>query len=510
MKSTAAVGLVVWTVVTMITVFFGMSQKIAKKKVHGNNNNINVFINNNNNNIFINNAMNCKEEEEEESIRNYYGSSSSNNNNTIVKKCNSLLFIKNRPNPAALLYTTAGHEHTVNSSFDDNNLAPLTKWAQSYMYQNQYGGDVLDSSSSSSSCSSSSGRQIMITHGYDSGFGSEMHVIGAMLGYALEHNHTLVLSPQACKSFVDQSTCKNGCACLFKPISNCRYNDIVIDHPNPTTISINGVSVGSTTSTTTTAVLVDLLSSANSAAVIQHTIPTVFKQALLHRLPSMSNDQMKYWWRAQSVAFLMRFNNATVDAVRRLRSDASKHYCTQGNSFFSPQNNNKQQNLLLPTGAFAIHIRGGDKHQEMTLVPATNYIDAVVRNIQNTPLSYPSRTVFVSSDDENSLTEAREYAESLSLPFVYTLMHRQKGGHSLSTWTYATTTTTGSKKITITITELFYGHLLQLIMSLEADSWIGTRASNWNRLIDELRCVWVDKCSGSYTEVGDSYDEYNW
>jgi hypothetical protein len=39
-------------------------------------------------------------------------------------------------------------------------------------------------------------------------------------------------------------------------------------------------------------------------------------------------------------------------------------------------------------------------------------------------------------------------------------------------------------------------------MSLEADAWIGTRCSNWNRLIDELRCVWVDKCPNSCVEVG--------
>ncbi len=33
--------------------------------------------------------------------------------------------------------------------------------------------------------------------------------------------------------------------------------------------------------------------------------------------------------------------------------------------------------------------------------------------------------------------------------------------------------------------------LYQLYMALEADVWIGTRKSNWNRLIDEMRCVAV-------------------
>ncbi len=48
---------------------------------------------------------------------------------------------------------------------------------------------------------------------------------------------------------------------------------------------------------------------------------------------------------------------------------------------------------------------------------------------------------------------------------------------------------------------MLLGHLLQLLMSLEADAWAGTRGSNWNRLIDERRCVWVDKCPNAYVEV---------
>ena len=51
-----------------------------------------------------------------------------------------------------------------------------------------------------------------------------------------------------------------------------------------------------------------------------------------------------------------------------------------------------------------------------------------------------------------------------------------------------------------------------MVMSMEADAWVGTRGSNWNRLLDELRCIWVDKCGLSYTEVGtpESWAGYNW
>ena len=45
--------------------------------------------------------------------------------------------------------------------------------------------------------------------------------------------------------------------------------------------------------------------------------------------------------------------------------------------------------------------------------------------------------------------------------------------------------------------------LLQLWMAVECDAWVGQRNSNWNRLIDEMRCVLVDKCDHVFIEMGE-------
>ena len=50
----------------------------------------------------------------------------------------------------------------------------------------------------------------------------------------------------------------------------------------------------------------------------------------------------------------------------------------------------------------------------------------------------------------------------------------------------------------------------QLLMALEADAWVGTRSSNWSRLIDELRCVWVAKCRLPFVEAGVNQPEDSW
>ena len=59
---------------------------------------------------------------------------------------------------------------------------------------------------------------------------------------------------------------------------------------------------------------------------------------------------------------------------------------------------------------------------------------------------------------------------------------------------------------------LMHMHIMQLMISLESDAVIGTLGSNWNRLIAELRCVWLPKCSTPYVEVGPRQDwkDYNW
>ncbi len=60
---------------------------------------------------------------------------------------------------------------------------------------------------------------------------------------------------------------------------------------------------------------------------------------------------------------------------------------------------------------------------------------------------------------------------------------------------------------------LMHMHILQLMTaSRESDAVVGTLGSNWNRLIAELRCIWVPKCGHPYVEVGPKKDweGYSW
>ena len=369
------------------------------------------------------------------------------------------------------LYTEAGHIRPMPFGMDDDKLAPLTKVTQTYIHSRQ-------------SVPNCSDVQIMISHGHGWGLGSEMHVIGAMLAFALENNHTLVLSPRACYAFTDSA----GCELLFQPISSCDYHTIIKHHPNPTILSPGSLVIGSTTKLISALRLTRRYPVGLGDAIVT-AVPSGLKAILQSKIPNMSNDQIKFWWRAQSVAYIMRFNADTIRAMVRLRTDPLFHYHTNCNSTPFP----------LPANTMAMHIRGGDKWKEMTLVPPLKYIATAVGLFENMPLSFSSRNIFVSSDYEAAIQEIQHDAEEMGLSVIYSRISRLPRGHELSVWTKQ------HNRLKMTHT-----YLLQLLMSLEADSWIGTRASNWNRLIDELRCVWVEKCHNQFTEVGDSYEGYNW
>lgn len=343
-------------------------------------------------------------------------------------------------NPGTLLYSPEGHQHLVHPSLSDKGLAPLTRWTQAFIHRNQFVQD----------CSS---RRFTGFHGWDAGFGSEIHVNGAMLAYAIEHNTTLLLSPKACSFIVSTGGCKRGCECVLAPISNCKYRDAARSS-------------------------VHILE--NNGWQYRHMVPSIIRAALLAHHPRLTEDQVLYWWRAQSSAFLTRFNNKTIRAVAELRK--------------------KELPFPLPPGVINAHIRGGDKHVEMRLVPPRQFVDAALSLIARMPNSLAAHTLLITADDEDAVQEGIRLGEASGLSVLHSRIQRMPGGQDKATWMQQSDRTTR-----------FYGHLLQLTLALEADAWIGTRGSNWNRLIDELRCVWVDKCQHPYVEVGDEpLGSYGW
>jgi len=138
-----------------------------------------------------------------------------------------------------------------------------------------------------------------------------------------------------------------------------------------------------------------------------------------------------------------------------------------------------------------VNIRSGDKYTEAKPSKIERYIDEAEKIIIGQPLSF-SRLLFITSDDLNAILEASAYAKSKNLQVIYSDVPRMKNGNQESQidsfWNF---------NVTVSV-------LMQLSMTSECDAWIGSRSSNWNRIIDIYRCTRVNKCQQIFVEVGDT------
>ena len=107
-------------------------------------------------------------------------------------------------------------------------------------------------------------------------------------------------------------------------------------------------------------------------------------------------------------------------------------------------------------------------------------------------MGFARRWVYISSDTLEPILETKQLLEKADALAAYSIMPRLKNGFCHDAWNNFPQNSTQS---TILL-------LMELLMALEADAWIGTRISTWGRIIDLLRCEWTDKCKNPYIEVG--------
>ena len=206
---------------------------------------------------------------------------------------------------------------------------------------------------------------------------------------------------------------------------------------------------------------------------ITHFSDVKIPKRFISKLPgSFTAAQLEFWWRTQAMGYLMRFNSNTKSRIQKMRSDL------HGDDFSL-------------NGAININIRSGDKKYESRLSPTESFIDKAEILIKAQPLSY-SRTLFVTSDNLEEILKAKKYAHSKQLKVIFSDIPRMKNGHDAGNvdffWDY---------NVTISV-------LMQLSMTSECDAWIGTRSSNWNRIIDMYRCARKYKCKQIFIEAGDT------
>lgn len=273
-------------------------------------------------------------------------------------------------------------------------------------------------------------RSFLIIGGFDTGHGSEIHVIGTYLALALTVNRIAILDPfyKNKKSF--GSFCGNITTweCFFEPLTNCSI---------PNNAFINTTEYQNTSQTEKYLYIKKLFD------FINYVPPQINKILASGIIP---NENLLPYWRIQSTTYIFRLNEKTNNKVNELIKESL------GNT--------------LQSGCVNVWVRHGDKYKEMQLLTADKYMHSVkfINSISNN--KFP---VYISSDDPEVITYYQKY---YSNELLYLKFKRLNDNY--------TENLNKGDKMTLNF-------IADVKAALHCIAFSGTRQSNVVRIIDELK-----------------------
>lgn len=159
-----------------------------------------------------------------------------------------------------------------------------------------------------------------------------------------------------------------------------------------------------------------------------------------------------------------------------------------------------------PENMISVHIRWGDKSQEMRIVPIATYIAAIQSLITEHNITAKPQ-IFLISESSEARAEFMKEVTSANLPWVVRV-HEQPQSSDLSAterWPVrAAFVSEGATGL---------ASLVSLLIALESKFFVLTTGSNWSRLINELRTNVVDVRCKNCTQMIDlqqAHKFHNW
>jgi hypothetical protein len=362
----------------------------------------------------------------------------------------------------SLLYTFKGQAHSAWQLLPRSHIAPLTAEAQEFLMAWQF------------PVNGCSGAKFLVSHGNSiHGLGSILHVATSHLSIAIEQGRIFVWNEGVGDIYADEESCPGSVSleCFFRAPSSCTIKDARV--PGTDTIDC------------------EVYNAAERYGLSTFHVPAAMKamwanhSAGVDARPAPLAMALKYWWRAQAVAFLARFNDKTTTALYDLRTNASAIIYSLGagvaplhpsHNLVGPGwppaaelNTGTQLAASFPfkRGMTSIHVRHGDKAAEMTLIPNEAYFAAAESLVMHHPMGL-MRAAFISTEDPGTLIAAANERRGWAMMWYDVPRHNSNGAQQLNTLPVPRTV----------LTRIWF---LQLLMALECDAWIGTRGSNWNR-----------------------------
>ena len=316
------------------------------------------------------------------------------------------------------------------------------------------------------------------------GMGSDLHVMTVALAAALATQRVLVLHPGTEYPWtpwaIDSKCPTHNLDCFTKPLSHCELTTADMRFENVAELSpaqLDAAITLTTSPTTTTPNSAPdhsprvLMFSRDQDFLDRYRglIPPQFSGKLGSTWVTMNNIVSLSHWRAVGIAYILRWNGGFDYRIRSAISE------------------------MLPTASLppciTVHIRHGDKKAEMKLLPLSDYIAAVKKMKEDYPELRHIDTIFLTTDDGAVVDQVGQYPE---FHFIVTDHSRN------DKISYGELARREGYNITMHA-------FIDLELALQCRGFVVTTASNWSRLIEELRMIrgkwntpWIDLIPGTW------------
>ena len=353
-------------------------------------------------------------------------------------------------------------------------------------------------------CSSA---KFLIPTKHNGGFGSELHVLANPLGLAMDLGRIYLSNPflnegsewEVSNPFCTNQTGHYGFDCYYEPWSNCTVFDALgenaidilqkwkTDKYRSITVPVIQIERSE----------IDFVYSDRYRQHMQRVVGGN-RVAMIHMVHRLGNKYIPrilrevvecspmipkfhyYWWRAISMAYVMRPNAATRKWIQDHRMKALEDGILQNN-----------------TGA--IYVRRGDKDVEMRLSPIQEYIDGLRFLWERGYIQNKSpRHVFLASESSEVIDQMESWGKQHASEYRihYTQVFDRKGLFAEKTRSERSAGTTPKHH-----PEEYLSMLLNIHYLVQASGWVCTMSSNFCRIVDELRATVAARAGGAFMDL---------
>jgi len=331
-----------------------------------------------------------------------------------------------------------------------------------------------------------SNAKFLISGGFESGFGSEIHVIGVGLALAMNMGRVYVMFPDrgdsslsdkmnSLNSFqVDNDFCRKqgpgklSLDCYYEPWSSCTIED-----------ALQGTTLQGLRSSGKHLFLEEILAMKEAPArsyIVQlgdhGTFPDVLRPVV--DCSPIHESNFHHWWRAMTTAFLLRPNEPTRALIAQHRRDPEMYF-----------DHEKEE-------CISVHIRRGDKHLEMPIIEdETKFYESAKElwlSIKNrTHTNQEKGIMFMGSEDARVILSGAEWANRNDFEVRYTNLFDRS---TVTTGLNNTLQQEARQANKFVHNEWeYFNMILTLDGHIRCSAFVCTSSSNYCRVIDELRAT---------------------